>query len=106
MPTKKKFFGRGSVNLAIKDGKPSEAGIRRVARELSISTDDVRGIVSLSNAIRGEAGDGDYTPPQVMSACLAVASEVMAECYAPAHQEQLCSDIYEQLRSACDLKVH
>ena len=110
MPTKPKkrtSFKTKMVELSVDEhDDPTNEELVKAAKSLGLTTTNLKQIVQFSNHLRDEIVERDLTPPQVLSTCLGVVSEVLVDCYAKGSHERICSDIYSQLRDSCGLKIN
>jgi hypothetical protein len=110
MPTKtkkRKYYQSKMVELSLAEGEDaSDEELTTAAKGLGVSVSNLKQIIAFSNHMRDEVVTRDLTPPQVLSTCLGIVSEVIAECYAKDSHERICSDIYSQLRDSCGLKIN
>jgi len=103
MPTKKKpevelvtvrSSHRDELVQAAKD-----SGLSTVAAEIYVD-----GIKDFTECMLEEIDARGLNPPQALSASLQMLASTI-NCFPKTTHEQLCSDIYTQLRSFCDLKT-
>tara|TARA_R110000765_G_scaffold306094_1_gene399992 strand:- start:59 stop:391 length:333 start_codon:yes stop_codon:yes gene_type:complete len=110
MPTKTKkrqYFKTNMVELSLgEDDEASDKELATAAKTLGVSVSSLKQTIAFSNHVRDEVSARDLTPPQVLSTCLGIVSEVIADCYAKDSYERICSDIYTQLRDSCGLKLN
>lgn len=95
------------VELSLDENEDaSTEELAKAAKALGVSTANLKQVVAFSNHLRDEVVERDLTPPQVLSTCLGVVSEVLVDCYSKDSYERICSDIYTQLRDSCGLKLN
>jgi hypothetical protein len=110
MPTKtkkQKYYQSKMVELSLAEGEDaSDEELATAAKALGVSTINLKQIIAFSNHMRDEVVARDLTPPQVLSTCMGMVTEVIADCYAKDSHERICADIYTQLRDSCGLKLN
>ena len=106
MPTKKKKQKPEGELVTVRSSHrdalvqaAKDSGLSNVQAEMYVD-----GIKDFSDTMHDEIDARGLTPPQALSASLQMLASTI-NCFPKTTHEQLCSDIYTQLRSFCDLKT-